>query len=131
MVQNGSIALHHACYSEKPNGEVVQLLVEAGSDVNALDEQGYSPLIVAAKKNQTEAIDFLRKHGADTTLKNSVRLRWSTRDGDGDLICALIRRVFGASLEKTRCTSQSSETTRMPSSYWGDNPRRPGKQPRT
>ncbi|KAG7389754.1 hypothetical protein PHYPSEUDO_009674 [Phytophthora pseudosyringae] len=68
---NGSIPLHHACYSEKPNVEVVQLLVEAGSDVNALDEQGYSPLLVAAKKNQTEAIDFLRKHGADTTLKNS------------------------------------------------------------
>ncbi|KAG6609365.1 26S proteasome regulatory complex, subunit PSMD10 [Phytophthora cinnamomi] len=68
---NGSIALHHACYSEKPNLEVVQLLVEAGSDVNALDQQGYSPLIVAAKKNQTEAIEFLRKRGADNTLKNS------------------------------------------------------------
>lgn len=68
---NGSIPLHHACYCEKPNLEVAQLLVEAGSDVNALDEQGYSPLIVAAKKNQTEIIDFLRKNGADTTLKNS------------------------------------------------------------
>ncbi|KAF1778945.1 Ankyrin repeat-containing domain [Phytophthora cactorum] len=69
--QNGSVPLHHACYSDKPNLEVVQLLVEAGTDVNALDEQGYSPLIVAAKKNQTEAIDYLRKHGADTALKNS------------------------------------------------------------
>ncbi|ETI40659.1 hypothetical protein F441_13951 [Phytophthora nicotianae CJ01A1] len=68
---NGSIPLHHACYSETPNLEVVRLLVEAGSDVNALDEQGYSPLIVAAKKNQTEVIEYLRKHGADTTLKNS------------------------------------------------------------
>ncbi|KAG6975574.1 hypothetical protein JG688_00002233 [Phytophthora aleatoria] len=68
---NGSVPLHHACYSDKPNLEVVQLLVEAGSDVNALDEQGYSPLIVATKKNQTEAIDYLRKHGADTALKNS------------------------------------------------------------
>ncbi|POM68523.1 Ankyrin [Phytophthora palmivora] len=68
---NGSIALHHACYSEQPNVKVVQLLVEAGSDANALDEQGCSPLIVAAKKNQTEAIDFLRKHGADITLANS------------------------------------------------------------
>ncbi|KUG02211.1 E3 ubiquitin-protein ligase MIB1 [Phytophthora nicotianae] len=71
MLQNGSIPLHHACYSETPNLEVVRLLVEAGSDVNALDEQGYSPLIVAAKKNQTEVIEYLRKHGADTTLKNS------------------------------------------------------------
>ncbi|OWZ22175.1 hypothetical protein PHMEG_0003172 [Phytophthora megakarya] len=68
---NGSIALHHACYSDHPNTEVVQALVEAGSDTNALDEQGCSPLIVAAKKNQTEAIDFLCKHGADITLKNS------------------------------------------------------------
>ncbi|KAF4134067.1 Ankyrin repeats domain-containing protein [Phytophthora infestans] len=68
---NGSIPLHHACYSELPSLEVVQLLVEAGSDVNALDEQGCSPLIVAAKKNQSEAIDYLRKHGADATLKNS------------------------------------------------------------
>eukprot|EP00644_Phytophthora_capsici_P000335 jgi/Phyca11/100155/e_gw1.4.895.1 len=68
---NGSIPLHHACYSEKPNAEVVRLLIEAGSDVNALDAQGCSPLIVAAKTNQTEVIDFLRKHGADASLKNS------------------------------------------------------------
>ncbi|KAH7479219.1 putative ankyrin repeat protein [Phytophthora ramorum] len=67
---NGSTALHHACYSEQANLEVVQLLVEAGSDVNATDEQGHSSLIVAAKTNQTEAIDFLRKHGADITLQN-------------------------------------------------------------
>ncbi|RLN68675.1 hypothetical protein BBJ28_00007973 [Nothophytophthora sp. Chile5] len=53
----------------QPNLKVTQLLVEAGSNVNPLDEQGYSPLIVAAKKNQTDVIDFLRKHGADATLK--------------------------------------------------------------
>ncbi|RLN66261.1 hypothetical protein BBP00_00002335 [Phytophthora kernoviae] len=68
---NGSIALHHACYCDKSNLAVAQLLVETGSNVNALDEQGYSPLIVAAKKNQVEVIDFLRKNGADTTLKTS------------------------------------------------------------
>ncbi|KAL3673423.1 hypothetical protein V7S43_001135 [Phytophthora oleae] len=85
---NGSIPLHHACYSEKPNAEVVKLLIEAGSDVNALDEQGYSPLIVAAKKNQTEAIDFLRKHGADASLKNSF--------GENALHFAELRNNSGA-----------------------------------
>ncbi|CEG50283.1 26S proteasome regulatory complex, subunit PSMD10 [Plasmopara halstedii] len=68
---NGSIPLHHACYCEKLNLEVVQLLVEAGSDVDALDEQHQSPLIVAAKKNQLEVMKYLRDKGADATLENS------------------------------------------------------------
>lgn len=68
---NGSIPLHHACYSEQLNLKVIQLLVEAGSDVNALDEHSQSPLLVAAKKDQVEVIEYLRKNGADAALKNS------------------------------------------------------------
>lgn len=49
----------------------MKLLVAAGADVNARDEQGCSPLIVAAKKNQTNVIDFLRSHGADAKLRNA------------------------------------------------------------
>ncbi|TYZ61657.1 hypothetical protein PybrP1_010656 [[Pythium] brassicae (nom. inval.)] len=68
---NGSGPLHHACYCERPNLAVVKLLVAAGADVNARDEQGCSPIIIAAKKNQTDVIDFLRSHGADAKLKNA------------------------------------------------------------
>lgn len=68
---NGSLPLHHACYCERPNLAVVKLLVEAGSDVNERDEQGCTPLIIAAKKNQTDVIDYLRSHGADAKLKNA------------------------------------------------------------
>lgn len=39
--------------------------------MNARDEQGYSPIIIAAKKNQTDVIDYLRSHGADAKLKNA------------------------------------------------------------
>lgn len=67
---NGSLPLHHACYCGQPNLAVVKLLVEAGSDVNERDEQGCTPLIIAAKKNQTDVIDYLRSHGADAKLKN-------------------------------------------------------------
>lgn len=74
LLQKGSTALHHACYSENSSLEVVRLLVEAGSSVNALDEKGFSPLFIATRKNETEVIDFLRKHGADVTLNNSVRM---------------------------------------------------------
>lgn len=72
--QNGSLPLHHACYCEKPNAQVVELLVAAGSDVNAVDDQGYTALIVAAKKNQTEIVSSLLAHGADRSIRNMVRL---------------------------------------------------------
>ncbi|KAF1322429.1 26s proteasome regulatory complex, subunit psmd10, partial [Globisporangium splendens] len=68
---NGSLPLHHACYCEKPNLAIVKLLVDAGSDVNDRNEQGYTPMIIAAKKNQTDVIDYLRSHGADAKLKNA------------------------------------------------------------
>ncbi|KAJ0405399.1 hypothetical protein ATCC90586_009438 [Pythium insidiosum] len=67
---NGSLALHHACYCDKPNLRIVKRLVEAGSDVNHQDNQGFTPLMVAAKKNQTDIIDYLRSHGADVQARN-------------------------------------------------------------
>lgn len=80
--QNGSLPLHHACYCEKPNAPVVELLVAAGSDVNAVDDQGYTALIVAAKKEQTEIVSSLLAHGADRSIKNMVSYSTETqRDG--------------------------------------------------
>jgi ankyrin repeat protein len=71
-LQNGSIPLHHACYSEEPNEQAVQLLLDAGSDVNAQDAQGCTPVIAAAKKNQAGVIALLRARGADLSIKNTV-----------------------------------------------------------
>jgi ankyrin repeat protein len=45
-------------------------LVDAGSNVNERDTHGYTPLIIAAKKNQTEAIKYLLLHGADPKVTN-------------------------------------------------------------
>lgn len=52
----------------------MELLIDAGSDVNALDAQGCTPMIAAAKKNQASVISLLRSHGADITTRNMVRL---------------------------------------------------------
>lgn len=71
--QNGSTALHHACYSDTPNLRVVELLVAAGAEVDARDEQGGTALMAAAKKNQADVISFLRSKGADASVQNAVR----------------------------------------------------------
>ncbi|TMW55107.1 hypothetical protein Poli38472_013869 [Pythium oligandrum] len=85
---NGSLPLHHACYCEKSNLQVVKLLVDAGLDINHQDAQGYTPMMVAAKKNQTEVIDYLRGRGADLKVKNQF--------GENALHFATLRENKGA-----------------------------------
>ena len=45
--------------------EVVELLITAGADVNALSVYG-APLDEAVERDETEIADLLRKHGAKT-----------------------------------------------------------------
>ena len=45
--------------------ECAKLLLEAGSDPNALDEKGKTPLIVAAQTGGKRSIPILLDHGAD------------------------------------------------------------------
>lgn len=54
---------------------VVDLLSE-GADVNALGMySGWTPLILAARKGETELVNFLLSQGADVNEKSSVRNR--------------------------------------------------------
>ena len=45
------------------NIEVVKYHLAAGVDVNVKDDDGATPLDWASKRNHTETVDFLRKHG--------------------------------------------------------------------
>ncbi|KAF0696816.1 Aste57867_12478 [Aphanomyces stellatus] len=67
-----STPLHHACYCVSDNTDVVEALIHAKSDVNALDKNGSTPLSVAARKNQVGAIRLLLKAGADPAIKDNV-----------------------------------------------------------
>ena len=48
------------------------LLVEAGLDVNAKENNGYTPLMLAAMRGNNEAVRMLLSLGADASLKNNA-----------------------------------------------------------
>jgi hypothetical protein len=51
-------------------------LVSEGADVNAQGRySGWTPLILAARKGETELVNFLLSHGADVNEKSSVQNR--------------------------------------------------------
>ncbi|DBA04470.1 TPA: hypothetical protein N0F65_010066 [Lagenidium giganteum] len=107
---NGSLPLHHACYCEKPNIKVARLLIEAGSDVNEQDEQGYTPLMIAAKKDQKDIVQYLLKQGADSKAKNVMgedALHFATLRENKELIELLDKKV-----KKTTSTTTTAKTTK-------------------
>ena len=60
----GETPLHtHAREGRK---EVVEILINAGANVNAKDEDGGTPLDWAIMGKRTATADLLRKHGAKT-----------------------------------------------------------------
>jgi ankyrin repeat protein len=64
----GGTALHDSMFQK--NAEIVQLLIDAGYDVNAIGPaNGYTPLHDAVWANNPAAAKLLLKHGADQTIK--------------------------------------------------------------
>ncbi|MCP4089028.1 MAG: ankyrin repeat domain-containing protein [Gammaproteobacteria bacterium] len=48
--------------------EAIQVLVSAGSNINAIGESGFTPLHCAAEQNKPEAIKLLIQLGASTDI---------------------------------------------------------------
>jgi ankyrin repeat protein len=57
----------HACIALGNSLDAVRLLVDAGSDVNARQAGGYTPLLQAAAAGKKELVLFLLDRGADRT----------------------------------------------------------------
>lgn len=70
FIQAGQSALALACWQGWEEG--VCMLIHYGADVNLSDKQGWSPLIIAAYKNQLNIVNILLGHGADTKHRNNV-----------------------------------------------------------
>jgi hypothetical protein len=62
-------ALHFAAARGKL--EVLMQLIKHGSDINAQDDDDYTPLMLAAKEGQDEACRLLLLAGADTSISTS------------------------------------------------------------
>ena len=66
--------LTSALISAAHNGHLdcMQVLVEAGADVNQTEILSHSPLTLAAERNQKEAIEFLIEKGANVNAVNHM-----------------------------------------------------------
>lgn len=63
---SGNTPLHAAVAGKRHR--LVELLIEAGADINATDANGWTPLNLAAREGVTRTIDYLLAHGADPTI---------------------------------------------------------------
>jgi ankyrin repeat protein len=75
--------------------DIVHLLIDHGADVNWVDGEGVTPLILAAFKGHTELAELLLNHGADTTVIdqwNRTALDYALRRGEADEIAQMLQQ---------------------------------------
>ena len=63
--------LHYACKGR--NRELVQLMLDAGANVNSTNKSNNTPLMLAAQVGREEIIDLLLAHGADVSVTSHNR----------------------------------------------------------
>ena len=74
--------------------EIARLLIDAGADVNWIDGEGVTPLILASFKNHVELAELLLDHGADITVRDQwdrTALDYALRRGEKDAIAELLQ----------------------------------------
>ena len=75
--------------------DIARALIDAGADVNWIDGEGVTPLILASFKGHTEIVQILLDQGADTTIKdqwNRTALDYALRRGNSDPIAQLLQQ---------------------------------------
>lgn len=73
---------------------IARVLIDAGADVNWIDGEGVTPLILAAFKGHIELVQLLLDHGADTTVRDQwhrTALDYALRRGEADPIVQLLQ----------------------------------------
>jgi len=68
--QKGYHAIHFAAASKDNAKELLTILLDAGADINALNDNGQTPLHIATFWDNAEAVKLLLDRGADKTIKN-------------------------------------------------------------
>jgi len=74
--------------------EIAQILIDWGADVNWIDGEGVTPLILASFKGHREVVVLLLAHNADVTVQDQwqrTALDYALRRGETDAIAQMIQ----------------------------------------
>ncbi len=74
--------------------DIARVLIDAGADVNWIDGEGVTPLILSSFKNHIELVRLLLDHGANTDIKDQwdrTALDYALRRGEADPIAQLLQ----------------------------------------
>lgn len=91
LVYNTNTALTYA--ARDGFTKTARLLIDHGADVNWIDGEGVTPLILASFKDHIEIVQLLLAHGADVTIRdrwNRTALDYALRRGEEDAIAQLL-----------------------------------------
>ena len=83
----GVTTLHYAAEAEKPNLNVVKMLIAQGAQINVKDKNGRTPLYGAVVKSSLEIVKFLVQSGADVNTKDASGyspLTWAAASSRAD-----------------------------------------------
>jgi hypothetical protein len=76
---NGNTALHYAVATN--NAELTKLLIDEGADVNAKNNKGWSPAMIAEKKNVPEVSAVLRQYEQkNKVVESAAKVKAQTTD---------------------------------------------------
>ena len=100
------ISIHKAAYDG--NIEAVKQHLAAGTDVNAKDSFGMTPLLLAGAKNQKEVVELLIAEGADVNAKDisgTTTLIYAATNGHKEIV-ELLRKHGGKTGEELKAEGQ-------------------------
>lgn len=106
-IAGGFYAMHYA--ARRGDSAAVKLLASKGYDINAVDGEGYTPLMLAAREGNGKMCQLLISSGADFGMKNakgetalSIARKHGKNEGEDMILNTLARKVVqdGSRLQK-------------------------------